>query len=303
MNKQLPKNGYGYIYKYTSPSGKSYIGQTITSLYNRAGGSRGKTYIKCPVFYNAIIKYGFSNFDVEILVEAPISQLNILEKKYIEIFNTLVPDGYNIQEGGEGGNTKIVYQYNMDGQFVRQFNSVREAADSIGREPQGISDCLHGRALSCGNYYWSLQKLEKYPIAEKTDFLKIRNDKKQVRMLDLNGNLIRTFKSIGEAAKFCNGERSAIKRCCRHELHTYCGYKWECSEILAEKKYNNSARAIEQLDKETGEAIKTFPSISAAAREFHKNGTSLFRRALNDIHYSAYGYKWRYAQSSTTISL
>ena len=32
---QRPKEGYGFIYKYTSPSGKSYIRQTITSLKDR----------------------------------------------------------------------------------------------------------------------------------------------------------------------------------------------------------------------------------------------------------------------------
>ena len=37
MNNTEPKKGYGYIYKYTSPSGKSYIGQTIHSLQERAG--------------------------------------------------------------------------------------------------------------------------------------------------------------------------------------------------------------------------------------------------------------------------
>lgn len=31
-----PHKGMGFVYKYTSPSGKNYIGQTISSLADRA---------------------------------------------------------------------------------------------------------------------------------------------------------------------------------------------------------------------------------------------------------------------------
>mgnify|MGYP003571263887 CR=1 FL=1 len=49
-----PKKGYGFIYKYTSPSGKSYIGQTIYSLKERAKTSNGAGYSNCIIFFRAI---------------------------------------------------------------------------------------------------------------------------------------------------------------------------------------------------------------------------------------------------------
>ena len=65
----------GFIYKYTSPSGKSYIGQTIKTVEQRAKYT-GEGYKKCPVFYRAILKYGFENFTCEILeqIEAQTKQ-------------------------------------------------------------------------------------------------------------------------------------------------------------------------------------------------------------------------------------
>ena len=62
---RFPTKGHGFIYKYTSPNGKSYVGQTTTSLFKRSG-KRGKMYKGCKIFYQAILKYGFENFTVEI---------------------------------------------------------------------------------------------------------------------------------------------------------------------------------------------------------------------------------------------
>lgn len=295
MNNK-PKKGHGYIYKYTSPSGKSYIGQTVQSLSNRAGHN-GKNYIGCKYFYNAIKKHGWNNFIVEILGEFPIEQLNYQERRYIEIFNTLAPNGYNIQfdEKNYHKGRKIIYQYDTDGILIRSWQGLKDAADTLDISLQSLSACLNGNSKTCKDYYWSFQLLEKYPVQEKID-----NTAKIVYMLDDNNIVLQSFRSIAEAAKYVNGERSPIKKCCRGEIKTAYGYKWKCYEILAEKKYNNTPIPIEQINAENGEVIQTFPSVSAAARALGKNGTSLIRRAVDSDKYMAYGYKWRKAQGSTT---
>lgn len=43
------------VYKYTSPSGKSYIGQTSIDKQSREGKD-GLYYKQCTAFYNAILK-------------------------------------------------------------------------------------------------------------------------------------------------------------------------------------------------------------------------------------------------------
>lgn len=47
---------------------KKYIGQTYTSLEQRAG-KNGIKYKNCTCFYNAIQKYGWDNFQSYILEE------------------------------------------------------------------------------------------------------------------------------------------------------------------------------------------------------------------------------------------
>lgn len=133
MKNIRPKKGYGFIYKYTSPSGKSYIGQTKRTLNERACGARGKGYKDCPVFYQAIKKYGFSNFEVSILAEVKIEYLDKMEQKYIHLFNTLKPNGYNSNEGGQCGNFKAhkkVYQYDKEtGKLLNEYLGIREVSE------------------------------------------------------------------------------------------------------------------------------------------------------------------------------
>lgn len=86
------------IYKTTNTiNNKSYIGYDTKNNSDYYGGG---TYIK-----RAIAKHGKENFKKEI-VEQDIVDHKILcerEKFWIKELNTLVPNGYNITEGGDGG--------------------------------------------------------------------------------------------------------------------------------------------------------------------------------------------------------
>lgn len=88
------------IYKYTSPSGKSYIGQTKN--LTRRIYEHQKIDSNCTYFNKAIQKYGFENFILEILAEGVTDEeANILEPNFILEYNTLAPNGYNLLPGGK----------------------------------------------------------------------------------------------------------------------------------------------------------------------------------------------------------
>ena len=87
------------IYKYTNKvNGKVYIGRTCTTLKKRA--RRGQGYKGCVYFWCAIEKYGWDNFEPEILESGLTNEeAAIKETEYIKKFNSANSEfGYNIIE-------------------------------------------------------------------------------------------------------------------------------------------------------------------------------------------------------------
>ena len=98
------------IYKITCLiNGKSYIGQTVKDLKSRwnqhisqvryVGGNSNRKI--CRYLHTAIKKYGIQNFKIEILeVCSSLEELNKKEIEYIKNLNTLAPNGFNLNGGG-----------------------------------------------------------------------------------------------------------------------------------------------------------------------------------------------------------
>jgi group I intron endonuclease len=81
-------------------NGKRYIGQTNQNLSARWWSHKNRE--NCSALHSAILKYGKENFTVETLFNVPTRELaNEFEKEYIIRYCTLVPNGYNIQPGGD----------------------------------------------------------------------------------------------------------------------------------------------------------------------------------------------------------
>lgn len=295
--ERKPKKGYGFIYMYTSPSGKKYIGQTIRSLVERSG-KRGHGYRGCECFYSAIQKYGFDAFKKEILKEVKVSELDETEKEFIQRYNTLIPNGYNISAGGQmiGKSRKIraVYQYSaVDGSLIREWKG---GASEIVRElnikgNNILENCLIGKTYMCHGYCWSYIKMEHFPIENK----KVDNNRKEIKQYSLDGKkLLRVFSSVSEAARESGCERSAIKRCCRGELHCHGGYVWRFSDEsnLEKRFYNSTPQKIVQVDKETGKVIQVFDSLNKACNSCGVPYSTYIKSVL-DTTRTAYGYYWK----------
>lgn len=96
-----------YIYKYTNKiNGKFYIGQCTNPEQRKiAHKSRAeKNDGGCPLFYRAIRKYGFDQFEFEILeILNDQKSADQAERKWIKNLNSTDPKiGYNIVAGGGG---------------------------------------------------------------------------------------------------------------------------------------------------------------------------------------------------------
>jgi hypothetical protein len=109
----------GFIYKLTAPNNKSYVGQVVQFLANgQKKGVRGRWLQHCAsakrndkygcvYLNNAIRKYKPENFKIETLMYCDVDKLDNYEKYFIALYNTLAPNGYNLQSGGASGTHSI----------------------------------------------------------------------------------------------------------------------------------------------------------------------------------------------------
>jgi group I intron endonuclease len=93
------------IYKIKNKiNGKIYIGQTVQDLNKRVGSHLKESRLNKTdrPFLNAIKKYGIENFEWEIIDEAKtLDELDEKEIYWIDNYNSLVPNGYNVLGGGQ----------------------------------------------------------------------------------------------------------------------------------------------------------------------------------------------------------
>lgn len=130
------------IYKHTSPSGKSYIGQT-NNIARRNNSHQSSPH--CTAFSLAIKKYGWNSFNHEILIDNLSGEdANDWEKFYIFIENTISPSGYNLQFGGD--NHKCSEETRLRIKAAKQ-NITAETRAKIGAYHIGNTYCL-GRVMS-----------------------------------------------------------------------------------------------------------------------------------------------------------
>ncbi len=104
----------GEIYIITNiKNNKKYVGQTVS--YHPSGKKAGaenrfKRHIEsanknkgCPLLTNSIKKNGKENFIFEVLIKCHKKDLDNYERTYIDLYNTLHPNGYNLDSGGKIG--------------------------------------------------------------------------------------------------------------------------------------------------------------------------------------------------------
>jgi len=87
----------------------SYIGQTTKSLKDRKKEHMIKANHTDFYFHRALKKYDKNRFEWEIIKKCKnYKELIHLEQLFIKQFNTKVPNGYNMTDGGEGTLNRII---------------------------------------------------------------------------------------------------------------------------------------------------------------------------------------------------
>ena len=274
-------------------NGKKYVGITKTSLQKR--WRDGKGYKGSTKFYFAIQKYGWDNFDHEVLYE------NLTEKqakeKEIELikkWNTK-ENGYNTSSGGDEiyDHSLPIIQYDLEGNFIKLWNSASQVSDELGYQKSTIRRCVLGQFKTAYGFIWKAQYDEL--VLEDHFFPKHIN---KVDMYDKQGNLLNTYDNPTDASDENGIAINHICSCCRGEIHTYKGYIWrwhnEPFDKYPTRRIESDAlfKPVDQYDYD-GNLLATYESIKNASEitDVDKHGISNVCKGKN---VTSGGYIWRF---------
>lgn len=221
------------VYRHTSPSGKVYIGITSQNVERR--WNSGKGYTLCKAFYNAILKYGWDNIKHEVLFT------NLSEERAKKLEIELIMHykklriSYNITDGGDG---MLGYRHSEE-VLVKLRKSLK------GRKSPNKGKCMKESTkikLSIINKGKTLpssvrDKIRKahlgIKLGDNVGFEKRSKSKdsycKAVEQLDDTNNVIASFRSAIDAARYYNKGKSAaskITECCRGTRNKTLNNKW-----------------------------------------------------------------------------
>ena len=283
-------------------NGKIYIGQTCKKNIDLRFGKNGIQYKKCPLFWNAINKYGWENFQHILLVDnITKEQANIVEIELIKKYRTNEPDfGYNISEGGSNGSGKLrskkVYQYNIDGKLINIWESAQVAGDELNIIPSNISACCLGISSTCNNYVWSYKRLN----VDYFENIKLTHCK-PIKQYDKDCNYLKTFHSIKEASENTDINCNSISISCQNDgkYLTNNLYRLTYDDRYIDKntiKGRKKKISINQYNL-SGILIKTWGSAYEASKDlsiYHSNIT----KCCLGRQKTAGGFIWKYADEN-----
>lgn len=208
---------YG-IYKIESPNGKCYIGRA-SNLYRRLnkyknGHNKGQDYIN-----RAINKYGWDSMNVSILWQTNNPEnindiLNTLEIDFINMYDCISPNGYNLKGGGGGKNISME---------TRKKLSKSMRAVSAKRNSRYYDNFINAgkRVRFVKGVSPSTESIERSAISRM----------KKILQFSMDGEFIMEWGSIKEASESVGVDRSCISRCCLGENKSSAGFKWEYKNI------------------------------------------------------------------------
>lgn len=210
------------IYKLTSPNNKLYIGKSINIL-QRWEQHKAVFHTKSTKLYKSIKKYGWDNFQKEIIKECKVEELNDLEIFYIKKYNS-VKKGLNSTYGGDGGeksdetkvkisksmmgkndwskggyHTKIVLQYSLDGKLIKKWNNCKEAGLALNITT--INQAASNKIKTSGGYIWIYENDFVFSLLENKILEANTHKNKGKNKSNLHKNKINTKKRAKKISK------------------------------------------------------------------------------------------------------
>ena len=224
-------------------------------------------------FQYAVQKYGPSNFkritikEFDNAEDAFFLESEIVNKEFLQR-----KDVYNEVVGGHGGdiveNAIPCYQYDLDGNFIAEFESQQKVSIFIGRGFTTIKRAIKEK-IKAANYFWSLEKVDKLDLSD----YKTTDNKIPVFQYSETGEYDCCYESVSDAARVNNVATTNISRSCK------LGYKCNGKYFSYEFNSNYSKAKLESIKNRkvyqyslSGEFIAEYDSYIIAQKQLGKRG-------------------------------
>lgn len=236
-------------------------------------------------FQTAVNEFGVKNFRRETLAifDTP-EEASFLEEQLVNFEFLKRSDVYNMILGGYHSDTVAVYQYDLNGNYIKKFDSYQDAATEINKTVSGIYNSILYNC-KCGEFYWAKEKVDVLDISNYNKVIPI----KVYRYLG-TGEFDKEFDSISSAAKDSSLTTMQISKSAK------LGYKagnYYFSFIKSDgydkaKSLYLSVRPVYKYDS-SGKFLKEYSNQIEAERE---NKGSNITSAINHKSICKNGFLW-----------
>lgn len=235
------------IYKLIDPITNEvrYVGKTQTSLLKRLIGHirelesniNPKFSIKNE-WISDLLSKGHAP-KIELIEQVEESLTKEKEKYWVNYYsksNSLLNVQYNLHEGYSKSVTerksKTIFEYDLEGNFIREWKSIMDAATSHNIESSNISYAASGKRKCAGISMWRYYKQDKIPCYLKD------TTAKEVHKYSLEGDYISSYKSArcvpNEKKDIYSYELvpyKQISKCCNGDIMSVMGFRYSLEKV------------------------------------------------------------------------
>ena len=215
------------IYMWTSPSGKSYIGQSVNLQKRKCAFLCFGDIYGGQKINRARKKYNNKRYwKYKVLEYCDIDDLDEREEYYISLYNTM-RKGYNCESGGHenkimSDEAKQKMSKSKKGMYCGE-NNPMWGKHFTEEQKRKISESRKGKYCGKNSPMWGKHRNDetRIKISKAHDKRKIT-----VSQYTIEGVFIASYESIHEAQRLTNIDRATISRCCKGIQKTAGGFKW-----------------------------------------------------------------------------
>lgn len=126
---------------------------------------------------------------------------------------------------------KAVLQYDLNGNFIKAWNSVTEAEKGTNTSSGSISRCCKKERAMASNSLWKYAS-DNTPIEELMLKYAKSTQCNSVDLIDKNGIIQQQFETAAQAERAVGASRGSISAVCNHKNKSAKGYYWQWSYPL-----------------------------------------------------------------------